>query len=168
MPKGIIYELAYLISGQLNEAEAQELAKKIEKRIGENNIILSSIEPKKIKLAYSIKKQGEGYLVSTDFTCEPKNILELSKAMEKEVDVLRFLTIKKSPKKPDEPKEESKIQEIKKTETTEEKLNLTIEKPTPPNIKEKQVKKPISSTATADKEEDLKKIEKDLDEILGQ
>lgn len=154
----IIYELAYLISGQIDEAKAQELAKKIEKRIEENSVILSSIEPKKIKLAYIIKKQQDGYLVSVDFTSDPKNLIEISKEMEKETDVLRFLTIKKSPEKQKEEVLKKAIEQKIDEKTTE----ASVE----PTIKEKKKKeKPVEKEY---KEEDLKKIEKDLDEILGQ
>lgn len=161
MPKGIVYELAYLISGQLDEAKAQELAKKIEKKLEENSVILSSIEPKKIKLAYIIKKQQDGYLASVDFTCEPTNLIGISKEMEKEADVLRFLFIKKSPKKQEEQREEV-IKRPTEQKITEEKP----EAPAEPAIKEK--KKKEKSVEKEHKEEDLKKIEKDLDEILGQ
>ncbi len=155
--KDIIYELAYLISGQLNETQVQDLAKKIEKRLGDSGVIIGSIEPKKIKLAYAIKKQEESFLISIDFTAKPEFIILLSKEIEKETDILRFLIIKKSPIKPEEQKEKRK--------PIEEKQEITIEQ----IIKEKKkTKKPASAEASAGKEEDLKKIEKDLDEILGQ
>ncbi len=160
--KAIIYELAYLISGQLDEIEAQELAKKIEKILGKSGAIVSSIEPKKIKLAYPIKKQQESFLVSVDFTSDPKNLIEISKEMEKEADVLRFLIIKKSPKKQEEQREEQATRKPVEQKITEEK----IETPSEPTVKEKRKKeKPAEKER---KEEDLKKIEKDLDEILGQ
>ncbi len=157
----IIYELAYLISSQLDESKALEFAKNIEKKVSENGTILNSIEPKKIKLAYLIKKQQEAFLVSLDFTTEAKNILIFSKEMEKEADVLRFLFIKKSPKKPEEPREERKVKEIEKTETVEEKPQAVADAPKKEKVKKE---KPVEKEA---KEEDLKKIEKDLDEILG-
>lgn len=161
MPKGIIYELAYLISGQLDEAKAQELAKKIEKKLEENSVILSSIEPKKIKLAYIIKKQQDGYLASVDFASEPANLIGISKEMEKEADVLRFLFIKKSPKKQEEQREEQATRKPVEQKITEERM----ETPAEPAVKEK--KKKEKPAEKEHKEEDLKKIEKDLDEILG-
>ncbi|MEK7104006.1 MAG: 30S ribosomal protein S6 [Patescibacteria group bacterium] len=156
MPKGIIYEFAYLISGQLDEIQAQGLAKKIEKRLEENSVILGSIEPKKIKLAYLIKKQQDGYLVSVDFTCEPASLIGISKEIEKEADILRFLFIKKSAKKPEPIKERPLITEV------EEKKEVITEKA------KKPASAPPEARSVAGKEEDLKKIEKDLDEILGQ
>ncbi|MDD5738770.1 MAG: 30S ribosomal protein S6 [Candidatus Pacebacteria bacterium] len=163
-----IYELAYLISGQLDEKKAKELEEKTEKSIKENSgVVLGSIELKKIKLAYIIKKQQDGYLSSIDFTCEPASLAKISKETEKEPDVLRFLIIKKSLKKPEEEKKERTIKkpvevEQKEQESVEEK----IETPKEPIIKEKKKKeKPADKKH---KEEDLKKIEEDLDEILGQ
>jgi len=161
MPKAIIYELACLISGQLEEAKALDLAKLIEKKISETSSILNFIEPKKIKLAYPIKKQQEGFLVSLDFTTEAKNILNFSKEMEKENDILRFLFIKKSPKKEESKEEKKPTKETEKTETTEA-IPETIAQ-TPKKEKAKK-EKPAEKEA---KEQDLKKIEKDLDEILG-
>ncbi|MFH0739794.1 MAG: 30S ribosomal protein S6 [bacterium] len=158
----IIYELAYLISPQLDEAEVQDLAKKIEKTLGESGTILGSLEPKKIKLAYPIKKQEEGFLVSIDFTAEPKFILLLSREMEKEINVLRFLCIKKSPEKPEPIKAEPLI---KKTETKEEPENKKEEIIEAPKKEKVKKEKPAEKVK---KEDDLKKIEKDLDEILGQ
>lgn len=163
MSKGIIYELAYLISGELDEIRAQDLAKKIEKKLEENSAILSSMEPKKIKLAYLIKKQQDGYLTSVDFTCEPTNLIGISKEMEKELDVLRFLFIKKSAQKPETIKEQPLIikSEAQK-EAVEKRKEATVEAPKKERIKKE---KPVEKES---KEENLKKIEKDLDEILGQ
>lgn len=145
--KGIIYELAYLISGQLDETQAQDLAKKIEKTLGESGVIVNSIEPKKIKLAYPIKKQQDGFLVSIDFTCESANIIRISKEIEKETGILRFLIIKKSAQKPEPAKEKPLITEIEE--------------------KKERVKKE-KAESLEDKKEGLKKIEEDLDKILGQ
>ena len=158
--KEIIYELAYLISGQLAESGALDLAKKIEEELKENSTVLSSIEPKKIRLAYSIKKQDDGYLVSVDFTSKPESLIGISQSMEKKTDVLRFITIKKSPKKPEEPREE-RIRIPKEPKIDEESPVAVTEK-----VKKEKVKKekPVEKET---KEEDLKKIEKDLDEILG-
>lgn len=160
--KEIIYELAYLISGQLNETEAQDLAKKIEKTLGESGTIINSLEPKKIKLAYPIKKQEEGFLISIDFTAEPKFILLLSREIEKETNVLRFLIIKKSPGKPEPIKAEPLIKRTETKEKPEDKKEEIVEVPKKEKVKKE---KPASKEH---KEEDLKKIEKDLDEILGQ
>jgi len=177
MSKGIIYELAYLISGQLNETQAQDLAGKIEKNIGENGAILSSIELKKIKLAYLIKKQQDGYLASVDFTCEPTILSGISKEVEKEADILRFLLIKKSPKKQEGTPRQGFGGELSRTaqdkpaeeKTTEEKPERIVA----PIVKEKKKKETLRQNQGKPaekerKEEDLKKIEKDLDEILGQ
>ncbi|MDO8524390.1 MAG: 30S ribosomal protein S6 [bacterium] len=166
--KAIIYELAYLISGQIDENQAQELAKKIEKKLEENSVILGSIEPKKIKLAYIIKKQQDGYLMSVDFTSDPKNLIEISKEMEKETDVLRFLTIKKSPEKQKEQREEPILRKPAEQKIVEEKTETSVE----PVVREKKKKETLRQAQgkpveKEHKEEDLKKIEKDLDEILG-
>lgn len=161
----IIYELAFLISGQLDETQAQDLAKKIEKTLGDSGVIVSSTEPKKIKLAYLIKKQQEGFLVSIDFTAEPKFILLLSKEMEKETNVLRFLMIKKSAKKPEPMVKE--LEEKKEVITEKAKKPASVETMAGKGKTKKPASAPPEARTTAGKEEDLKKIEEDLDKILG-
>lgn len=164
MSKGIIYELSYLISGQLDENKSKEEAGKTEKILKEKGSVLNYIEPKKIRLAYPIKKQQEGYLVSFDFNAEPKNLTEISKEMEKQEAVLRFLIIKKSPQKPEESEKQSRLKKPEEEkEIAEESPKIVIEKPK----KEKVKKEKPTEKENKEKEEDLKKIEKDLDEILG-
>ncbi len=167
MPKEIIYELAYLISGELDELKAQDYAKKVGSIIsgfGKNAI---PIEPKRIRLAFPVKKQQEGFLASINFNAEPENILLIAKELEKEKEILRFLTVKKSVAKPEKiqvrpqaPKPvASEGGEVHSASSGREKME------TKEPAKKKSIKK--ERAETTDKKEGLKKIEEDLDKILG-
>jgi len=150
------YEVDYLITGEFDEQKAQDFAKKMEGVVSGfgKNIVLS--EPKRIRLAFPVKKQREGFLVSIDFTAEPKNIIEMAKELKREKEILRFLFVKKSAKKAEEPK--ARVQAVK------------------PEVKEKEETKEISKkelskkekVETVDRKEGLKKIKEDLDKILNQ
>ncbi|MDD5433551.1 MAG: 30S ribosomal protein S6 [Candidatus Pacebacteria bacterium] len=185
--KEIIYELAFLLSGGLDETKAQEAFQKIEKMLSELGQVKLSLEPKKIKLAYPVKKEQEGFLVSIDFTTKPENIAVVSQTMDKSADILRFLIIKKSPEKikaerpegplPQKVQAEETSQEIPKPkQLTPEEINSKKaqgeqeEKPLPQKVQAegKKEKSKKERPSEEEKKEDLKKIEKDLDEILGQ
>jgi len=85
-----LYELSLLLSPDLKEEGVEKEKAKIEK------LTKASFEnPKKIKLAYPIKKREEAFLLSGEF--ETENISEIKKELEKEP-ILRFLLIKKERK----------------------------------------------------------------------
>ena len=161
------YELAYLISGELDELKSQDYAKKVEGIISGfgKNIIFSEL--KRIRLAFPIKKQREGFLVSIDFNAEPKSILQMVKELEKEKEILRFLIVKKTAKKADEIQARPQTAKPAASEGGEPRPVLSGREKT--EIQEPMKKKPIKKekVETVDKKEGLKKIEEDLDKILG-
>lgn len=152
----MLYELSYLISGEIDEAKALDFAKKMENIISDFGKDVAFFEPKKIRLAYPVKKQREGFLASIDFAAEPKNTLQLTKDLAKETEILRFLIVKKLAKKP----EEARSQPIPAKPQTEEPKKERVKKEgtTKPAKKEKPT--------IAEKEKGLKKIEEDLEKIL--
>ncbi|MDD4989738.1 MAG: 30S ribosomal protein S6 [Candidatus Pacebacteria bacterium] len=161
------YELAYLISGELDEPKAQDCAKKVECIIGSFGKNAISVEPKRIRLAFPVKKQQEGFLASVDFNAEPENILPIAKELEKEKEILRFLIVKKLAAKPEKTHVHS--QAAKTVSLEEGEVNSILSGRERTGIKEPTKKKIIKKekTETADKKEGLKKIEEDLDKILG-
>ena len=108
-----LYELSYLISPNLKEEEAVALQEKINSLVSKTIKLLRFDKIKKIKLAYPIQKKEEAFLASLDFQTEAGQIEELKKEIEKEKNILRFLLIKKRPRK-----------EIKKREIIEVKKEL--------------------------------------------
>ncbi|MDD5145069.1 MAG: 30S ribosomal protein S6 [Candidatus Pacebacteria bacterium] len=122
------YELAYLISPDLNEEDAKQFQNRITSQIqeeggilGEGNLFL------KRRLAYPVKKQLQAYLVSTTFQLNPEKLASFEKKLKAESQILRYIfvikrkykigpprrrpitpTVEKSPEKPR--KEEKKVE----------------------------------------------------------
>lgn len=108
------YELTYLISSKLTTSEAQEFSEEIVDWIKREGGILSETHnPTKRRLAYLIKKEREGFLVTLDFYFKPEKLEDLTKKMKSEDKILRSLIFaKKQPKKAELPK----MPKIKKEE----------------------------------------------------
>lgn len=151
----MLYELSYLISGEMDEIKALDFAKKVESIVVNFGKDIVFLEPKKIRLAYPVKKQKEGFLASIGFASEPKNALQLAKDLAKETEILRFLVVKKIAKKPEEAKARTVLEKPPAKEPKKEKAKKEEAKPA-------KKEKPTA----AEKEEGLKKIEEDLDKIL--
>lgn len=108
-----LYELTYLISPKLILPEAQKLAEKITDFITKEGGILGEIKnPFRQKLAYPIKKEGEGYLASLNFYLGLEKLADFEKKILSENQILRYLILtKKIPKK-----EITKLPKIKRIE----------------------------------------------------
>lgn len=133
------YELSYLIKPDLSEEEAQKTHQEIISSIQTKEGLLdASLDPKKIRLSYPIKKAEEAYLATIIFYLKKESINSFQKELKENKDILRFLVfVRKKPKATTEPsKQEVKI----KPEET-----IKMEKP---------------------KKAELKDIDKKLEEIL--
>ena len=108
------YELAYLISFKLTLEDAKNFSEQIIDWIKKEGGMVAEVKnPKRIKLAYEIKKETEGFLVSLNFHLEPEKLENVVKKMKSEGQILRSLIFtKKAPKE----KELPKIPKIKKEE----------------------------------------------------
>jgi len=108
------YELAYLISFKLTLEDAKNFSEQIIDWIKKEGGMVDEVRnPKRIKLAYEIKKETEGFLVSLNFHLEPEKLENVVKKMKSEGQILRSLIfVKKAPKE----KELPKIPKIKKEE----------------------------------------------------
>ena len=108
------YELAYLISSKLTLEDAKNFSEQIIDWIKKEGGMVAEVKnPKRIKLAYEIKKETEGFLVSLNFHLEPEKLENVVKKMKSEGQILRSLIFaKKAPKE----KELPKIPKIKKEE----------------------------------------------------
>lgn len=108
------YQLAYLLSPQLNTQELQEIEKEITSYIEKEGILDKVENPLKRNLFYPIKKFKEAFLGSIYFFLEPAKLKDFEKKIKKEERILRFLiTVEKSPK---ELPKEKKIRKPKKVE----------------------------------------------------
>lgn len=131
------YELTYLISGELPDADLKPFEEKINSYIQQEEGNLLEARPStRRKLAYSIRGNNEAILASVVLSLEPSKLADLEKKLKAEKSVIRYLiTIKKSPRK---------IKEMRSR---------------PPEISEPKASKPKTKV-------ELKDIEKKLEEIL--
>lgn len=87
------YELAYLLSPAIPEEEILQKAGEITTLIEENKGVLKHSEnPKKIKLAYPVKKEKTAYFGYTTFTIDPELLAALDKKV-KRPEILRYLLV---------------------------------------------------------------------------
>jgi ribosomal protein S6 len=90
-----IYELNLQFSGKLEEKEIQEIWQKIKKSI--TGKILKEGEPKKLMLAYPIKREISAFFNSLILETSPENVVELKEILRQEEKILRYLvTIRKT------------------------------------------------------------------------
>jgi len=89
------YELAYIISSKLSEEAAQEISRKINNLVQENQGIVSESQlAKKIALGYPIKKEVFAWFQDTFFTLEPSVLALLEKSLKEEKNILRYSVLK--------------------------------------------------------------------------
>jgi len=153
MPK--IYDLTYLLSPDLNENEAQQLAQQISAGLAESKIIKTET-PRMIGLSYPIKKQTTTFLANIIFETEPAKLVEIKNNLEKEEKILRFLLTNRK--------------RLPETPIIAPAEPLASAEPEPSPIK-KPAKSSKSKKAEPSKDQeqetDLKQIGDDLDEILN-
>ncbi len=124
------YELTYLIPATSEENKIQNTQEKINSLISKAGQILKVEKLKRISLAYPIKKTQEAFLGTVEFTAPSQKVEDLKKKLEKEIDILRFLLIKKGGiKKVSEMKKETLItkEKVPKRELKKE-INEQLEK----------------------------------------
>ena len=92
------YEMVYILAPDCSAKSMSEIQYEIFRIISYVNI--SNIEHHGIKkLAYEIKKYGEGYFITMDFKQKPETIPALEKVFRKNNNVLKFIIIKKEEEK---------------------------------------------------------------------
>lgn len=92
------YEMAYILAPDCPAKSMSEIQYELFRIISYVNI--SNIEHHGIKkLAYKIKKYGEGYFITMDFKQKPETIPALEKVFRKNNNVLKFIIIKKEEEK---------------------------------------------------------------------
>ncbi len=125
-----LYELTYLIPGSFDEENMRKTQEKLLFLIQEKGILINSKIPKKIKLAYPIKKEETAFLGVANFQIKPQEIKDFEKKLKREVPILRYLLLKKKLKKAEKVQKEvvKKPKKPKKVELEklEEKLKEII------------------------------------------
>jgi ribosomal protein S6 len=148
------YLLAALIS---TEAKPESVQKQIAKLIGEFEGKVFEQENREQALAYPIKKHTSAILLKTFFSFDPVKVLKLTKDLDHEAEILRFLLVK-FPFTKDRSDNAAKVARIKNQTTTvaDESKTAIIDK------------KVVKKTKPPVKKASEKKIEKEqLDKALA-
>lgn len=169
-----IYDLTYLLSPDLSENEAQQLAQQIEAGLAESKIIKTEA-PRMIGLSYPIKKQTTAFLANIIFETEPDKLVEIKNILAKEEKILRFLLTnrKRLPEAPVLIVNEKINEPIAPSEPLAEPEPSLMKKPAKSSKSKKAEASPVKSEASngaskdQEQETDLKQIGDDLDEILN-
>lgn len=91
-----IYELAYHINPDLEEAEVRARASELNELIARGGgAVLVSREPRKIHLSYPVKNKNYSYFGIVDFTALPETIEKLNAEMKLQNSILRYLLLTK-------------------------------------------------------------------------
>lgn len=140
------YELAYVLSPMIPEEEILQKAGQITTLIEENKGLIRHVqEPRKIKLAYPVKKERTAYFGYTTFALAPEFLLSLEKKI-KGGEILRRLLVEEEigrrppafraftsrpaplPRQKVAPREEPKVEEKLDLEALDKKLEEILGK----------------------------------------
>ena len=156
-----IYELTYIVSPEITSEEAEAQGKEIESLIvNREGTILKQSNPIAKTFSYPIAKRASGFLGVLEFNLEPEKLVELKSVLAKDGKIVRHMVIIK---KTAELKKERRTRGVLKTKIAP---TFEIEKKTENATKEE---KPSFAKASEGREKvELKDIEHELDEILGE
>lgn len=91
-----VYELAYHLIPELEEADVRAHAQELSDLITRNNgSVLSSKEPRRSHLSYPIRHKQYGYFGVFEFTAPAEVIEKVNAQIKLQNDILRFLLLKK-------------------------------------------------------------------------
>lgn len=161
------YELAYLLKAALSEESILNWKEKINRLVQDfDGKVNEHIEPQKNKLAYPIKKAGQGLLGIIKFEMVTEKIKELDRKLKLEGgELLRFLILV------DEEREKpavTKPARVRRPTEIEKPPEVKLEEKGPP--REEKPPKPKEEELPKPKEEkkiELEELDKKLEEILG-
>ena len=136
------YELAYLASPNLSSENLNQLQERIIGEVQKEKGIIEETKPVlKKNLAYPIRKEKTAFFVVFNFHADPEGVLNLKKQLDSESEILRYLILRKE--------EPVKAAVPKIHRLSLKKVSPEIKKPKKPKV-------------------ELEKIEKKLEEILGE
>jgi len=165
-----VYELSYIVSPELTSEEAEAKGKEIESAIQsrEGNVFKQS-NPIAKTFSHPVGKRASGFWGVIEFHLEPEKLLELKAIIEKDEKIVRHMIIIK---KAAELKKERRTKGGIKTKLMpapelEVKVETKIEKEEKQEVIEPEEESSSKKKAIKEKVE-LKDIEHELDEILGE
>jgi len=152
----ITYEIGYLLKSEAKDGDISGFIDSLKNKLGEKKgLVVSEGSPKRLPLAYPIKKEVSAIFNWLKFVLSPKSIIDIKDFLDKNTNILRYLITKV-------PKERPAKQIIKP------RLNKkpVVKKETPLIHKETKEEK----IEEKDKKEEVKEeeIDKKIEEILGE
>ena len=89
------YETIYIVRPALGKDDLTGVIDKMTNIINQNGGAIRQVDHWGIrKLAYTIKKESQGYYVYTTYTGEPGTVLELERNLRIDDKIIKYLTIK--------------------------------------------------------------------------
>lgn len=126
-----VYELAYHLIPELEEADVKVKAQEISDIITQNGgSVLVSKEPKRTHLSYPVKHKQYANFGVFEFSAPAETVEKLNSQLKLNNDVLRFLLIKRPSKKVLRTLGEQRTERRMKTQETKPKVPVTEEQPT--------------------------------------
>ena len=162
------YELTYIVSPEVTSEEAEVKGKEVESAItSREGTVLKQLNPIAKTFAHPVGKKASGFFGVLEFQIEAEKLVELETVLAKDIKIVRHMVIIKKPA------------EFKKQRRTKER---SISGSTPAFEIEKKVEEPASAESYGEAKEEkphskvkevkekveLKDIEHELDEILGE
>lgn len=153
------YELTYIITPEISsveaEAKATELASVIQK---EEGVIVKQLNPTAKTLSFQIAKHASGFFGVIEFQVEQEKLAEIISFVKKDKKFVRHMILVKKPVRIKKQRRSRKTEELP---TIEAKSVETKSAPVAEVAEEKPEK-------VEEKKVELKDIEQQLDEILGE
>ncbi len=168
------YELAYIISPEITSEEATAKAQEIESAIqSREGTIVKQQNPVARTLSYQIEKRASGYFGVIEFQLEPEKLLEVKDIVAKDKKIVRHMLVikeaaefKKARRTRETPKVKVEAEELSVFSTTPLTDETKVEVETP-KVEEEEAEDSPTKKEAKEKVE-LKDIEHELDEILGE
>lgn len=144
------YEFACHITAQMDEAAVPAVWQQVQELIGKHGgTIAAEQQPQRTRLSYEIKHQRQSFFGWVQFSTDKEELLhELDEWARLHTEVLRHITLKLEP--------ESDKRAAKQAEHLERKA-----------AKQAREGAAVKKTSTEKKAEDTGKMEKDIEDILG-
>ncbi len=102
------YELMYILRPDLNDEQVSAAVEKYKQLLVANESTDIEIQVKgKKRLAYLINKNRDGFYVQVNYIGTGKEVAIVERAMRLSEEVMRYLTIKMDPPKPEAEEEEA-------------------------------------------------------------
>ena len=166
------YELTYIVSPEITSEEAEVKGKELESAIqSREGTIVKQSNPIAKTLSYPIKKRASGFLGFLEFQLEPEKLVEFKAILEKDGKIVRhMLIIKEAAEMKKERRTRSTVKAgVAPTFTIERKAEVKIDEPSVAEaVDSVSEEKPVSKVKEIKEKVELKDIEHELDEILGE